>query len=422
MAQILYSKRPTESSLRTILRRLAFLLLLYLTVFTVLWLDKDGLKDATKFDASGKRIAEQTALDMLYFAAVSMSTTGYGDIVPVTPLARAIDIVLVTPARLLVWIIFWGTTFQITARTFMEEYQMRRLKKRLKDHTILCGYGHTGRSMGREWARLGGQPGDLVIVDSDPVVAQEAANDGHVALHGDATREAMLETANVAEARYLVAATARDDTNILICLTAANLNPTLHIVARANEDENAKLMRSSGARTVVTPATAGGNLMALATHDVGLVSLLEDIMTSGGRLQLGERLVEPGDIGQNPKKLPGVVVVGVERGGRLLPIAELDAEVLRRGDKVITLSENLSEGSSTGPGGRAASEGAKQGHWLSPEGEGPGSRVFPDEAKAEPRGAAVADESEEPTTEEPSRPRRRRRRRKGRGETGSEEA
>ena len=267
---------------------------------------------------------------------------------------------------------------------------MRRLKQRLKGHTILCGYGHTGRSVGREWSRLGGGPGELVIVDGDPVVAQEAANDGYVALHGDATREAMLEAANVAEARCLVAATARDDTNILICLTAANLNPELHIIARANEDENAKLMRRSGARTVVTPATAGGNLMALATHDVGLVRLLEDIMTSGGRLQLDERPVEPGDIGQKPKALVGVVVVGVERDGRLLPIAELDDELLRRGDRIITLSENV------GPPAQPAS---------------------PPRVKDEPIVVARQSVPDEDETAEPQeKPRRRRRRRKPREE------
>ena len=67
------------------------------------WFDRDGLRQS-----SG---APVTFADILYFTMITVTTVGYGDIVPVTQQARLFDTFVVTPIRLFVWLIFLGTAY-----------------------------------------------------------------------------------------------------------------------------------------------------------------------------------------------------------------------------------------------------------------------------------------------------------------------
>ena len=55
--------------------------------------------------------------DVVYFTMVTVTTVGYGDIVPVTPRARLIDALVVTPVRIFIWIDFFRNSLSIGAET-----------------------------------------------------------------------------------------------------------------------------------------------------------------------------------------------------------------------------------------------------------------------------------------------------------------
>jgi len=312
-------------------QRLLLLFLLYCVVLFVFYLDKEGLSDAQK---PGEPL---TVLDLIYFTAVTMSTVGYGDIVPVTPLARSIDLILVTPARMLVWLLFVGTTVQLTYAQFKEDYAMQKLKERLSKHVIICGYGMTGRSVAEELVVMGFKLEDIVIVDTDESECQSAADDGFIAVRGDATREVVLERADIRDANHIIVSTARDDTNVLICLTAKNMNENIRIAAAVNAPENLKLMRSSGALTTVMPSMAGGHILAASTRYSGLVETLEDLLTRGGDMRLVQRTVTEKTAGTAVSDLEGAIVIAVERAGRKLTIEQVKSGVLEEGDAVVCL-------------------------------------------------------------------------------------
>ena len=334
MAQILYHPKNELSPLRTVCKRFAILLSLYLVVLGFFWWDKEGLRDSTK--AAGEQIS---TLDLIYFTAVTMSTVGYGDIVPVTWQARMIDLLLVTPARMLVWLLFVGTTVQLTFAQFKEDYAMQKLKGRLDGHTIVCGYGMTGRSAAEELVLMGSKRDDIVIVDKDEHECQTAADDGFVAINGDATREAVLESADIRDAKHIIVTTSRDDTNILICLTARNMNKDIRIAAGVDQRENLKIVKSSGAATTVIPSMAGGHILAASTQYKDLVSVLEDLLTMGGRMRLFQREVSDDEIGMETQELDRVIVVGIERKGKKLSLEEVKGASFQRGDMLVCLAE-----------------------------------------------------------------------------------
>src|SRR5687767_6391335 len=98
---------PETSPVPALLRRLLLALALILLVVAVIWVDRDGLRD----HAHGGRPLGFT--DVLYFTVVSLTTLGYGDISPVTPEARLLNALLLTPIRIFLWVLFLGTAYEM---------------------------------------------------------------------------------------------------------------------------------------------------------------------------------------------------------------------------------------------------------------------------------------------------------------------
>jgi len=316
-------------------RRLAFVLLLIAITILVLWSDRDGLNDNAH---PGRPL---TLLDVSYYTVVTLTTVGYGDIVPVSRRARLIATVLITPIRIAVLILFIGTAYELAIQRYREAYQMRRLRNRLSGHIIVCGYGVKGHATVAELLSFGCRPRDIVIIDSDPDTAEDAASEGIASLRGDATSEAALRAAVIEKAATVIVDVDRDDTAVLICLTAKNLNSAVRIVAAAKEAENVPLVYQSGADVVVAPPIAGGRLLAIATRLTHAPRLIDDILTFGRGLDVGERPVAPAEAGRTASDLPdlaGKLVIGAYHAGRIITFAELPGLPLQAGDVLVFLA------------------------------------------------------------------------------------
>ena len=135
------------------------MLSLVASVFLVFLIDRDGLRDQIDGNVSMS--------DVFYFTMVTITTVGYGDIVPVSDQARLIDAFFVTPVRIFVWLTFLGTAYQLIIQRLIEEWRMLRLQRELKDHVILCGYGHSGSIAAAELLLRGWEPEQIVVIDPD---------------------------------------------------------------------------------------------------------------------------------------------------------------------------------------------------------------------------------------------------------------
>src|ERR687886_980485 len=121
-----------------------------------------------------------SVVDALYYTTVTLSTTGYGDITPVTPGARLFTALLVTPMRLLFVVILVGTTVQALTERSREEYRLSRWRSRVRNHVVVVGFGAKGRNAVRELL-VKGHPADaVVVVDTDRRALAAAAEAGFV--------------------------------------------------------------------------------------------------------------------------------------------------------------------------------------------------------------------------------------------------
>lgn len=140
----------------------------------------------------------------------------------------------------------------------------------------------------------------ILVVDIDQGRIESAAELGYIGILGDASREQTLGETMLAQARALLVCTDRDDTNVLITLTARSLAPNVRIVSRVEEAENDKLLRQSGASATVLPSQVGGILMADSIESSHLATYVMDLITAGGQVMLVEREPRPEEIGRRP--------------------------------------------------------------------------------------------------------------------------
>lgn len=326
--QRLYFGRPV-SPRKSLLRRLALVVALVGSVILVFILDRDGLRDSVDGHVS--------IADVIYFAFITITTVGYGDIVPVTTTARLVDSFFVTPIRLFVWAIFLGTAYQFVARRLIEDFRMRLQHANLNGHIVICGYGLSGRSAATELVRRGQDPARIVVVDLSEQVLLDAADAGLVGLRGDATREAVLNDARVGAARTAVICLGRDDTTVLCTLTLRSLAPSLRIVAMVKEEENERLVQQGGASATICPSTVSGTLMANSIESSRVAGYVHDMLTVDGRVMLEERVATEQDVGRRPAEIADGIALRIHRGDDVIGFWEAGARIAA-GDRLIVLA------------------------------------------------------------------------------------
>lgn len=321
-------RRIVEKPLRQAAKRLTLALLVLVATALIVYADHEGYTDNSDGSVD--------LLDSFYYATVTLSTTGYGDIAPVSDAARLTNIFVITPLRVIFLIILVGTTLEVLTERTREEWRQSRWRTRLRDHTVVIGYGTKGRSAIQTVCATGLRKDQVVVVDPNGKAVEAATADGYAGVVGDATRSDVLLRAEVRKARQIIVATQRDDTAVLVTLTARQLSRSAKIVAAVREEENAPLLRQSGADAVITSASAAGRLLGLSVLSPSAGLVLEDLIQQGSGLDLVERPVTKAEVGRSARET-GDLVISVVRGHRMLDYDDPAAGSLELTDRLITI-------------------------------------------------------------------------------------
>jgi voltage-gated potassium channel len=317
---------PPGAPLFGILRRVGLALLVVLVNWALVVVERDQYRDSADGSVS--------VVDALYYTTVTLTTTGYGDITPVTTEARLINALVVTPMRLLFVVILVGTTIQALTERSREQFRRSRWRSRVNDHVVVCGYGAKGRNAIRALLLKGHPKERVVVVEVDQRVLAEAAEAGFVTVDGPATRPEVLAEALVQRASTVILALDRDDTSVLVTLAARRLAPRAQIVASVREAENAPLLRQSGATSVIVTSETAGRLLGIAADSPDTVDVVEDLLSFGAGLDLIEREVSDDEVGRSPVDLVPPVLA-VIRDGRRHYTEDADVAALRVGDRLV---------------------------------------------------------------------------------------
>lgn len=322
---------PTQriSPGRQVANRVAASIAVMLVVAALVYLDRSGYRDG------GSPTNEPLSfLDAVYYSTVSLSTTGYGDITPVSDAARLFNVVVITPLRILFLALLVGTTLEVLTQRTRAVLRENRWRSNMLAHTIVVGYGVKGRSAAFSLLETGTRKEQIVVVDASPESVKQANDDGFAGVVGDATRREVLDSASARVAARIIIATNDDARAALVTLTARKLNPTAPIVASVRESENVDLIEQSGATTVITTAESAGRLLGLSAHRPQLGEVVEDLLESRSGLELAERPVAQSELGA----APGAVaepVMGVIRQDVVYRFDDPAVGSLQRGDRLV---------------------------------------------------------------------------------------
>jgi len=206
----------------------------------------------------------------------------------------------------------------------------------VRAHTVVVGYGTKGQSAVAAMLGDGVQPEQIVVVDTDPAMVDAASALGLVTVRGSATKSDVLRLAGAGAARSVVVATNRDDTAVLVTLTARELAPAARIVVSVREAENVHLLKQSGADQVVVSSETAGRLLGIATSTPSVVEMMADLLTPDEGFALAEREVEQAEVGGSPRHMADLVL-GVVRAGVLHRVDAPEVDSIESGDRLLHL-------------------------------------------------------------------------------------
>lgn len=299
-------------------------------LIAVHWFGRDGLKDSHD--------GEITFLDVAYFTVVSITTTGFGDITPISASARLIETVVVTPVRLAVIFIFVGTAYTFVIRRSWENWRMARIQEKLSGHVVVLGYGVSGSQSVRELIDRGIAPEDIVVVDPGEDRLAEAEKLGVNVICADATRDDTLRAVRITAAQSVLVSAGRDDTSILIVLTVRHLAPDVPISVVVRNEDNELLARQAGANNVINPVRFTGLLLAGSARGAYIADYLADLASVSGRVQLVQRVVTEAECGCSLESLKsGGRGLRVYRNGRAIGFWEDECQTLQAGDVIVEI-------------------------------------------------------------------------------------
>ncbi len=288
--------------------------------------------------------------DALWWAVVTATTVGYGDISPATPAGRVIGV-----AVMLVGIGFVGLLTATIAGIVIEN----RLRKnrglgavKVSNHYLICGWNYKGPDLVAE-IRADAKSRTAPIVVLAELNEKPPVDDPDFHFVRGEVHEETLKRANAAEARAAVVLAdeklepqARDAMSILSTLTIKTLYPSLYTCVELVDPKNIDHCRRAHADEIIVGGELCTNLLAQAVLDPGVTQVVTELVSN----RYGQALYKvapPSDLVGRPfleilgalKKNYGALCVAVERRGRGMLETNPDPDrVLREDDRLLVIA------------------------------------------------------------------------------------
>lgn len=209
-------------------------------------------------------------LDALYMTVITLTTVGFGEVIPLSAAGRIFTIVLILLGALIVAYSLRLALELFSSGVLLQALRGRRIIK-ITDHCIICGFGRVGQHIAGE-LKAEGVPFVVIDLTDDAIARCQALSYPHV--HGDATRTAVLEQAGIAKAKFVVTVADEDSTNVFIVLTVRELREDVLILSRTNRDESVPKLRKAGANEVLSPYALIGHRIVNMIKRPGATGLL----------------------------------------------------------------------------------------------------------------------------------------------------
>lgn len=295
-------------------------------------------------------IEKWTFLDSFYMTIITISTTGFKEVRPLTPLGMILTVFLIISG---VFAIAYtgGRGVQLLVEShILRRRRMAKMLSSISDHYIICGFGRMGKQIAEH---LNESKIDFVVIENEPINIATLNELEYLFVQADATDDNALIKARVEKAKGLVAVLSTDAENVFTTLSARELNPNIFIVARAIDEGTEGKLKKAGADRVVKPYELGGNRMVQLLLRPGVTDFIEDIVrTRSVSISLEQIIVNKNSklvgltLAQSPirRELNIIIITIIKSNGKFIYNPQSSA-IIEAEDKLIAIGqlENLNE-------------------------------------------------------------------------------
>lgn len=234
-------------------------------------------------------ISNETFVDSLYMTVITMSTVGYGTLHELNANEKIFTIFLIILSILFYAYSVTALTEYLLKENFYQHLKHKKVQQKiqkLKDHTIVCGYGRNGK---QAVIKLRNYKMLCVVIEKDKTLIEELELENILCVEGDATDDEALQKAAIQNAKSLITALSSDVDNLFVVLSARQLNKNITIISRASSESSSKKLLIAGADKIIMPDKIGGMHMASLLVTPNLVEFVEKItMIDEGSANLEE--------------------------------------------------------------------------------------------------------------------------------------
>jgi voltage-gated potassium channel len=289
-------------------------------------------------------IEEWSFSDAVYMTFISITTTGFREVRPLSDIGRVFTIFIISGGFISILYIA-GRAAQFLIQFYMNQRRkMKRKISNLRNHYIVCGYGRMGRVVidGLMEAKI-----PFVIIEKNKDLSETLIEGNILHIKGDATEDAVLESAGVARAKGLVTVLPTDAENVFTTLSARGLNRELFIVSRAVASETEEKLLKAGANRVVKPLEIAASRLVhlllrpgvmdfidLVVHGTSIDLKIEEIQIRNRSPMIDRKISEF----INRRDL-NMLVIGIYRADGSFIYNPTAEDVIQEGDKLIAMGK-----------------------------------------------------------------------------------
>jgi len=226
-------------------------------------------------------ISDYSWIDAVYMTVITVTTVGFGEVVPLDNTSKVFTIFLIlTSITIYLYAVTIFTEYVANGSIF-KKLKMKQIEKqilRLKNHTIIVGYGRNGRQAA---LKLKKSDREFLVVENNFEVVKQLEDEGVLCIQGDATDDEMLIKAGIDHADSIILALPSDADNLFISISAKQQNPNILVISRATNESSYRKLKIAGADNVIMPDKIGGDHMASLVVSPDLIEFVDKLSLDG---------------------------------------------------------------------------------------------------------------------------------------------
>ncbi|MEP3838927.1 MAG: potassium channel protein [Algibacter sp.] len=291
-------------------------------------------------------ISGYSLVDAFYMTVITMTTVGFGEVVPLDDQSKIFTIFLILASVVIVGYALSVITEYILSKNDLEELKHKKMQKKMDgfiNHIVICGYGRNGKQAA---VKLKAHNKEFIVIEKDKELEERLQLDDVPYVIGNANEDEVLIMAGVDRASCFISALPNDADNLFVVLSTRQLNSKINIISRASNESSYNKLKFAGANNVILPDKIGGDHMASLVVVPGLMEFIDNLSIVGkSGINIEEIAVEKFYDSSKPRTIKdldlrrktGCTVIGYkDENGEYLVNPEADME-LARNSKVIIL-------------------------------------------------------------------------------------